>query len=192
MQMFEELAAEKLLVPDENHADQFLAGSSAFFLQSSVQARRFNNEIEGFVWDAGLPPQAAADSEPVTELFGPLSVVPRTDEETQRAGWTWIKWLTNPGPHATFAATAGYFPARYSAADEPVLSAYYEENPIHKKLFETVAPVARIPQPGPALVAVRGPITSSVLTEVVLGRLSADEAVRRLKAEADEEIQQSL
>ena len=192
MQWMQALGEEGLLVPDENHTELFAGGQSIFYLQSSVNARRFPELIEGFEWNAGLPPQGGAGGPEVTEMFGPVNVIPRTDEETQLAGWQWVNWLTDAEPHATYNYAAGYFPATYAAAEQPVLADYYAENEIHGRLFEEVAPKAQIPQPGPGLVAIRGPITSDVITEVMLGRLAPEDAVRRLKAEADEEIQRSL
>jgi ABC-type glycerol-3-phosphate transport system substrate-binding protein len=193
MTLLKALGDEKLIVPEENHTDLFAAGKSPFFLQSSVNARRFPDTVKGlFQWDAGMPPQGRTDRDPQTEMFGPLNVLPKTDDETQLAGWTWLKWLTSPAPHAQFNQTAGYFPARKSAALEPVLADYYASNPIHAALFENVAPFAKIPQPGPGLVEIRGAITSNVVASVLLGRLSAEEAVKQLKGEADEAIQNAL
>jgi sn-glycerol 3-phosphate transport system substrate-binding protein len=189
MTWLQELGTEGLLVPDESHDELFAAGRSSFFLQSSVNARRFPETVSGFAWDAGLPPQGAAGSDPLTEMFGPLNVLPKTDEATQLAGWTWLKWLATPQPHAQFNEAAGYFPARLAAAEHPILADYYAAHPIHEQLFEEVAPVAQIPRPGPGLVEVRGPIASDVITAVLLGRLPAADAVRQLKAEADAAIQ---
>lgn len=186
------LGDEGLLVPDENHTDLFAAGTSSFFLQSSVNARRFPATATGLEWNAGMPPQGKTDGQALTEMFGPLNVLPKTDEESQLAGWTWLRWLTNAQPHAQFNQAAGYFPARTSAAENPILADYYASNPIHAALFENVAPYAHIPQPGPGLVEIRGAIASDVIASVLLGRLSADEAVKQLKGEADQAIQNAL
>lgn len=192
MTLLKTLGDEKLLVPDENHVDLFATGKSPFFLQSSVNARRFPETATGFTWSAGMPPQGSVDREPLAEMFGPLNTLPKTDEETQLAGWTWLKWLTNPEPHARFNQTAGYFPARRAAAENPILADYYASNPIHASLFENVAPHAQIPQPGPGLVEIRGAIASDVIASVLLGRLSAEDAVKQLKGESDEAIQNAL
>ncbi len=184
-----ELAAEGVLVPDSAHTDLFIAQSNMFVLQSSTLARRLNNEVTEFTWGGGLPPQASLDVDPLTELFGPLNTIPKTDEETQMAGWRWLKWLTEPAMHAQYNAAAGYFPARYSAAEESALVAYYATNPIHGEMFETVAPYARIPDQGPGLIAIRGSIASNTMSELVLGRLTPEEAQLKLKAEADAEIE---
>jgi ABC-type glycerol-3-phosphate transport system substrate-binding protein len=193
MTLLKSLGDEGLIVPEENHVDLFAAGKSPFFLQSSVNARRFPETVNGlFEWSAGMPPQGRTDRDAQTEMFGPLNVLPKTDDETQLAGWTWLKWLTSPAPHAQFNQTAGYFPARKSAALEPVLADYYASNPTHAALFENVAPFAKIPQPGPGLVEVRGAIASNVVASVLLGRVSAEEAVKQLKGEADEAIGNAL
>jgi hypothetical protein len=52
--------------------------------------------------------------------------------------------------------------------------------------------VAQILRPSPALTQVRGELAATVVNEVMLDRLSPEEGVRKLKAEADEAIQNAL
>lgn len=186
------LADDGVLAPSDEHDALFAAGRSAYFLQSSVNARRFPSLISDFAWDAGMPPQGRADGQAVTEMFGPLNVLPATDEATQRAGWTWLRWLTTPAPHGRFIAAAGYNPSTRAAASSPALTDYYAQYPVAAKILRELAPRARIPTPGPGLTEIRGPIATNAATEVLLGRLSPEEGARKLKAEADEALQNAL
>jgi ABC-type glycerol-3-phosphate transport system substrate-binding protein len=85
--------------------------------------------------------------------------------------------------------TTNYFPSVVSVADSPELQAYYAENTYAAKLVKDIAPLARILSPSPALTQVRGQITADVVNEVLLGRLSPEDGMLKLKAEADEAIQ---
>src|SRR5262249_8857601 len=97
----------------------------------------------------------------------------------------WLKWLTTPAAMAQWVMATDYFPSRVSVADSPELTDYYGKNPYAAKLVKEVAPLAHILSPSPALVTVRGQIAADVVNEVLLGRLSPEDGVLKLKAEAD-------
>ncbi|MGH2531784.1 MAG: extracellular solute-binding protein [Thermomicrobiales bacterium] len=193
MTWWKELADEGLLavLPGEEAVNSFTGGKSAYFMDSSGNTASFLEAITGFQWDCGLPPQGAQNPEPVTETYGPINTLPRTDEAKQLAGWLWIKWLTTPAALSRWVMATNYFPSRVSVAESPELEAYYESNQFAAKLVREVAPLARILSPSPALTQVRGQITADVVNEVLLGRLSPEDGVLKLKAEADEAIQQA-
>jgi len=46
----------------------------------------------------------------VTETYGPVNVVPKTDPDKQLAGWLWLKWLATPAPLASWVSATSYFP----------------------------------------------------------------------------------
>lgn len=189
MTWWKALADEKLLaVLPEGASDSFTAGKSIYFMDSSGNTDQFNRDITAFQFDCGLPPQGANNPTPVTETYGPVNVLPKTDEAKQLAGWLWLKWLTTPSPMAQWVQSTNYFPSRRSVADSPELKSYYETNPYAAKLVKTVAPLAQILSPSPALTEVRGTITADVVDEVLLGRLSPEDGVLKLKAEADKAI----
>lgn len=189
MTWWKALSDEKLLaVLPEGAGDSFVAGKTIYFMDSSGNTARFNEEITTFAWDCGLPPQGADNPDPVTETYGPINTLPKNDEAEQLAGWLWLKWLSNPGPMSEWVKSTNYFPARTSVADSPELQSYYETNPYAAKLVKELAPLARILAPSPALTEVRGQITADVVNEVLLGRLSPEDGVLKLKSEADEAI----
>ena len=84
-----------------------------------------------------------------------------------------------------------YFPSRISVADSPELTAYYEANPHAAKLVKEVAPLAHILSPSPALKEVRGQIAADVVNEVLLGQLSPEDGMLKLKSEADAAVQEA-
>jgi multiple sugar transport system substrate-binding protein/sn-glycerol 3-phosphate transport system substrate-binding protein len=180
-----------VLSGDEANAS-FAGGKAAFYMDSSGNTADFSESVSTFTWDAGLPPQGANNPTPVTETYGPVNSLPQTDEQQQLAGWLWLKWLTTPEALKLWVPVTNYFPSVKSVADSPELQSYYASNPAAAKLVKDVAPLARILSPSPALTEVRGQITANVVNEVLLGRLSPEDGMRKLKAEADQAIQDAL
>jgi len=189
MTWWKALSDEKLLaVLPTGAGDSFIAGKSIYFMDSSGNTADFNKQIKAFKFDCALPPQGANNPTPVTETYGPVNTLPKNDEAKQLAGWLWLKWLTSPVPMSQWVQSTNYFPSRKSVADSPELKSYYETNPYAAKLVKNLAPLARILSPSPALTEVRGTITADVVNEVLLGRLSPQDGVLKLKAEADKAI----
>ena len=190
MTWWKELADEGLLavIDGDDANNSFAAGRSIYYMDSSGNTADFTEANPDFTWDCGLPPQGVNNPEPVTETYGPINAIPTNDEARQLAGWLWLKWLTTPAAMSQWVMATNYFPSRISVADSPELTAYYEQNPYAAKLVQEVAPLARILSPSPALTQVRGQITADVVNEVLLGRLSPEDGVLKLKAEADAAI----
>lgn len=190
IQWWRALSDEALLaVPQESARDAFIAGQSVYFMDSSGNTANFSQNIK-FNWSAQLPFQRNTPA-PITETYGPVNAVPKTNAEQQLAGWMWIKWLLSPAIHSRWAASTNYFPATKSALADDGLKAYYEGNPTARRLVDEIAPYATILPPSPALTEVRGQITANVVNEVLLGQLSPEEGQRKLKAEADAAIKRA-
>ena len=169
--------------------EMFAAGESFLFMASSAYIPELS--IATIEYNAGLPPQGQDNSSPMTETYGPINCIPATDEETQRAAWAWLKFLTTPQAYEEWIPGTSYFPAIPSVAESPELSWYYDENPVALKLLEEVAPVASILAPHPALTEVRGTITANVVNEVMLGQLAPEEGCQKLQAEAQDAIERA-
>ncbi len=184
------LADEGLLAviegDDANNA--FASGKSVYYMDSSGNTADFSAANPAFTWSCGLPPQGVNNPTPITETYGPVNAIPKNDEARQLAGWLWLKWLTTPAAMAEWVMATDYFPSRISVADSPELTAYYKGNPYAAKLVKEVAPLARILSPSPALKQVRGGIAADVVNEVLLGRLTPEDGVLKLKTEADAAI----
>jgi ABC-type glycerol-3-phosphate transport system substrate-binding protein len=179
-----------LAVPQESARDAFVAGQSVYFMDSSGNTANFSANLKDFAWGAMLPFQRGTPA-PITETYGPVNAIPKTSAEQQLAGWKWITWLLRPEVHSRWAAATNYFPATKSALGDAALTTYYEGNPTARRLVDEVAPKAQILPPSPALTEVRGQITANVVNEVLLGQLSPEEGVRKLKAEADAAIKRA-
>jgi ABC-type glycerol-3-phosphate transport system substrate-binding protein len=188
MTWWRQLSDEKLLsVPKESARDAFVAQRSAYFMDSSGSAVAFYQLIKDFQWMAAMPLQGKAGTA-ITETYGPVNALPKTDPEKQAAGWAWLKWLVSPEPHARYIVATSYFPSIKSAAETATLKEFYGKAPNALKIFKEVAPNARILSPSPALTEVRGTITANVVNEVLLGQLTPEQGVKKLKAEADKAI----
>ncbi len=194
MTWWRELSDEGLLsIPTQGARDNFIAGKNVYWMDSSGNTAAFSRNVKDFAWDAALPPQRTpAGSAPITETYGPINALPKTTPEKQLAGWMWIKWLLQPENHARYVAVTNYFPSTKSAVNAEALKAYYAENPTARRLVDEVAPHAQILTPHPALTEVRGQITANVVNEVLLKRLTPEEGVKKLKAEADKAIRNAM
>jgi ABC-type glycerol-3-phosphate transport system substrate-binding protein len=189
MTWWRELSDEGLLAVTGDARDLYMAYENLHYMDSSGNAARFNASLEGFTWNAGLPPQYADAPAPITEMYGPVNAIPVSDADKQLAGWRWISWLViTPEVHARMVNQTNYFPSTRSAVETTLLQETYAANPTFHKLVNEIAPAAQILSPSPALPQVRGEITANVVNEVLLGQLSPEEGVRKLKAEADAAI----
>ncbi len=192
MTWWKQLYDEKLLdIPKESARDLFVAQKSAYFMDSSANAVSFTNLIKDFRWDVAMPPQAAAGGT-ITETYGPVNVIPKTDAEKQLAGWLWLKWLSTPAPLASWVAATSYFPSTKSAAAGPALTEFYGKNPQAAKGLREIAPNARILTPSAALTQVRGQIVADAVNQVLLGQLTPEAGVKKMKAEADKAVREAL
>ncbi len=172
MTWWKQLYDEKLLdIPKENARDLFIAQKCAYFMDSSGNAVGFTNLVKDFKWDVSLPPQAAAGGT-VTETYGPVTVIPKTDAEKQLAGWLWLKWLSTPAPLASWITATSYFPSTKVAAEGPALKEFYAKNAPAAKALREIAPNARILTPSPALTQVRGQIVADAVNQVLLAHLA--------------------
>ena len=193
MTWWRQLSDEKLLaIPKENARDTgIFAQKAAYFMDSSGNTAAFYNLVKDFKWEAAMPIQGKAGTQ-ITETYGPINAVPKNDPDKQLAGWTFLKWLGTTGPQSVWVKTTNYFPSIKSAGDSAELKDYYSKNVVAARLNKEVAPHARILGPSPALTEVRGQITANVVNEVLLGQLTPEQGVRKLKAEADKAIQRAL
>jgi multiple sugar transport system substrate-binding protein len=194
MTWWRELSDEGLLAVDGEARNAFIAQQNMYYMDSSANVDNFAVSVEDFTWYGFMPPQRTPEgSDPVTETYGPVNAVPVTDEDSQTAGWLWLKFLVmEPEIHARWVTQSTYFPSTHSATESETLAAFYEENPISREMREAIAPYARILAPSPALPEVRGVITANAVQEVLLQQLSPEEGVAKLKAEADAAIRNAM
>jgi multiple sugar transport system substrate-binding protein len=187
MTWWRQLSDEGLLavVNGDDAGNAFMSGKTVYYIDSSGGTGDFLAGITDFAWNVGLPPQGANNPQPVTELYGPINAIPKNDAAKELAGWLWLKWLTTPAALAEWVIATDYFPSRISVGASPELSDYYKQNPYAAKLLKEAAPLAKIIVPHPALQEIRSQITADVVNEVLLGRLTPEDGVQKLTAEAD-------
>lgn len=189
---WKQLSDEKLLdIPKEDARALFVAQKCAYYMDSSASAVSLSALVKDFKWDASMPPQGAVGGT-VTETYGPVNAIPKNDPEKQLAGWIWLKWLTMADPLAKWVTATSYFPSTKSAVDGAALKDFYAKNPVAAKVVKTVAPNARILSPSPALTEVRGNIVANVVMQVLLGQLTPDAGVKKMKADSDKAIRDAL
>jgi ABC-type glycerol-3-phosphate transport system substrate-binding protein len=141
MTWWKELYDEGLLTfPSSDVRDTWVAGQCAYYMDTSTTVGSARELVTAFAWDAGLPPQGENNPTPVTETYDPVNALPATNEEQQRAGWLWLKWLTTPDALARWVIARNVFPATSSAVESPALEEYYAANPVAAKLVREVAP----------------------------------------------------
>ncbi|HEU0164127.1 MAG TPA: extracellular solute-binding protein [Thermomicrobiales bacterium] len=189
MTMWKQLSDDGLMqIVSDSATTVFASGKYVYLLDSSASSRGIATAKPSFTWDGGLLPQGAKDGKLRTETYGPINTLPKTTTEEQLAGWLWIKWLSTPDPLAQWVATTSYFPSEPAVADSDALKQFYTDYPVARTLIDSVAPYATIPAPHAALNEVRSTITADNVNEVLLGRLSPEDAVKKLQAEANDAI----
>jgi len=189
MTMWRTLSDEGLMeIPTDSAVNVFASGQCIYMMDSSAAARGIAVAGPAFTWDGGLLPQGVQDGQLRTETYGPINTIPATTPEEELAGWLWLKWLATPEPMAQWVATTSYFPSIPAVADHPTLQQFYTDYPVARKLVDSVAPYATILAPHAALTEVRSTITANTVNEVLLGRLSPEEGVQQLQAEANDAI----
>ncbi|WP_026548724.1 extracellular solute-binding protein [Arthrobacter sp. Br18] len=135
-----------------------------------------------FQWSVALTPQETA--EPITQLYGGNHVILSSDDpEQELASWLFMRWFADTDAQSIYAARTGYSPAVESALDTELLSTNYEENPQKAAAFDNVFVNAQIMPPTAAGNAIDDMVTG-IVEEVVLGRLTPQEAAERMDAEA--------
>lgn len=189
MTMWRTLSDEGLMeIGTENAVNIFASGQCVYMMDSSGAARGIALAEPAFAWDGGLPMQGVQDGTLRTETYGPINTLPATTPEEELAGWLWLKWLSTPEPLAQWVATTSYFPSIPAVADHPTLQQFYTDYPVARTLVDSVAPYATILAPHAALTEVRSTITANTVNEVLLGRLSPEEGIQQLQAEANDAI----
>lgn len=134
---------------------------------------------DSFSWTVALPPQETERS--ITQLYGGNHVLMTSNDDQQLAGWLFMRWFAGEQAQSIYAARTGYSPAVNSALKTPLLSADYAKNPQKAEVFENVFTKAQIVPPTAAGNALED-MVNGVVEEVVLGRVTPQDAAKRLDA----------
>ncbi|NJN19347.1 MAG: ABC transporter substrate-binding protein, partial [Oscillochloris sp.] len=184
--MLKTMIDEELAIITEESEQEFTNGRTA--MEFGTTARTSTKlELIGdtFRWGMALTPQAPDNNRPVTDLYGGNQVLFKHDDpQRQLAAWLFLKYFSGPEAQAIYAARTGYFPATISSQDTELLSTNYTENPQKQQAFEMVFPYAKIDTPTAASNAIYTMINDTTL-EVLLGRITPEDAAARMQEEAD-------
>lgn len=177
------LYAEELAYTAADTEQEFTNGRAAVEMGTTARTSTKIDQIgDRFEWSVASTPQET--EEPITQLWGGNHVILDSgDPEQHLAAWLFMRWFADTEAQSIYAARTGYSPAVRSALDTDLLSADYEENPQKLAAFENVFVNAQILPPTAAGNAIDDMVTG-VVEEVVLGRLTPQEAAERMDAEA--------
>ncbi|WBL14551.1 ABC transporter substrate-binding protein [Sutcliffiella sp. NC1] len=107
----------------------FRAGQLAMYLDSTAATRDNVTHSPFEVGTAFLPHPDSVGPNGVIVGGGSLWMTNQVSEDTQDAAWEFIKFSTQPGVQAKWAAATGYFPITKAAYEEDTLKAVYEVHP---------------------------------------------------------------
>ncbi len=142
-ELFETLAKEKLAyqIPLGSYDDEvdFGDGRIAFSLRSSSGKPHFAMMIGGYEgWGMAAIPQADP-SDPHTVLYGANISIFDTTPEQKATAWAFAKFFNSPAISVRWALGTGYLPIRKSAAEDPVIQAFWAEWPYNRAPFDCLS-----------------------------------------------------
>jgi ABC-type glycerol-3-phosphate transport system substrate-binding protein len=177
------LYAEQLAYTAEDSEQEFTNERAAVELGTTARTSTKIEQIgTRFDWSVALTPQET--KKPITQLFGGNHVIlDSKDPQQNLAAWLFMRWFADTKAQSVYAARTGYSPAVVSALETELLSANYDQFPQKKAAFENVFVNAQIMPPTSAGNAIDDMVTG-VVEEVVLGRLTPQDAAKRMDAEA--------
>ena len=110
----------------------FANGKSAMFFSSTADLTLMLQlaEENKFELDTAMMPKNKEQKVPTGGSN--LVMIAGLDEETQKAAWEFMKFMTAPEQTAYASAYTGYLPSRLSASDSDTIEKLYEEKPQFK------------------------------------------------------------
>jgi len=183
LELLATLYAEGLAYTAEDTEPEFTNQRVAVEISTTARTSTKIEQIQDrFAWGVALTPQETSD--PITTLFGGNHVLLASDDPEQHlAAWLFMRWFADTQAQATYAARTGYSPAVTSALETELLSTNYEQFPQKREAFENVFVNAEILPPSGAGNAIDDMVTG-VVEEVILGRVTPQDAATRMDAEA--------
>jgi ABC-type glycerol-3-phosphate transport system substrate-binding protein len=189
-EIFETLVEEDVayVIPPDTFEDEaaFVDDRVAFVLRTSaamMSLREMKDDLDS--WGVGVIPQANPE-EPVTVLFGPNVTLFDVGEEQVATAWSFTKYFISPDVNVRWALATGYVPIRKSAARDPRMQAHWADWTYNRVPFDCLA-FARS-EPNLAGWQEVRTLIDEAQTAVVSGMLTAEEAARNLKREADQAL----
>jgi ABC-type glycerol-3-phosphate transport system substrate-binding protein len=183
-----QMADDGTLAVSDTAVEDFIAGRAPMTMLSSGFIGRFSSEITGFEWGVSILPSGDG-ADPITEMFGTVHAMVKGTPGQQAAAWTFMKYMNSPAVQAQFAASTGFFPSTKSSEQLPALQEFSATVPQFKAAVDSIAPAMQLLPQSPALGEIRNQIATDVITQLLLGQLSPEEAAAKLKFDSDKALQ---
>ena len=165
-------------------ANDFAAGSTAMIFHSTGSLG-FVRENANFEFGTAFLPAKVQYGAPTGG--GNFYLLKGADPANRDAAWTFIKWMTTPEMAARWSIDSGYVATRQSAWELPVMEDYTAQYPQALTAREQLQ-YAQAELPVFALQEIKD-IISKAEQDIVLGRMSAEEALAEAQRKADEVLQ---
>jgi ABC-type glycerol-3-phosphate transport system substrate-binding protein len=121
--------------------------------------------------------------------YGPNVCIFRSNPETERAAWSFIKYFVSPPVTARWARETGYLPVRKSAVNLPEMKAFYQADPRALHVYQ-ITPVAK-PEPNVLGWQEVRSLLAAASRAVLNGTATPQAAATDLKRKADGVLVQS-
>jgi multiple sugar transport system substrate-binding protein len=114
----------------------FSLGKIAFTMGSTAGLPYYDKAIKqaGKVTNWSIAPDPHTTPNPVVDIYGPSVTIFKTTTDKERAAFTFLKWLMDKDPNATWVKATSYFPARQSTKD--ALADFIQANPRYGAAFD--------------------------------------------------------
>lgn len=159
----------------------FFAGKASMVLLSTGSLS-FIRENMKTPYDVAFVPRNVRNAVPIGGAS--LVMFAGQSEESRKAGWKFIKWLTASDTLGGWSRFTGYFAPRKSAYERPEMRDFIAKNPDAKVALEQL-PFARPWFATYQTVAVRKALEDEIQA-VMNGKKKADQAVKDAQRKADE------
>ncbi len=165
-------------------SDAFGNGQVGFTFGSSTGIPYYRAQMEdGAKHDWGVTRVPAVPGNEVVDSYGGGLSVLHESEETDRAAWLFIRWLTERNQTARWAAMSGYFPVRISATTHPSMTQKLAEDPQYAQAY-ALLPLGRSEPGVRGYNDIRG-ILSDAMTEILQNGANVTDTLQSAAAEAD-------
>ena len=160
---------------------QFFAGKASMVLLSTGSLS-FIRENMKQAYDVAFVPKNVRNAVPIGGAS--LVMFAGQSEDSKKAGWKFIKWLTTPETLGGWSRFTGYFAPRKSAYDRPEMKEFIAKNPDAKVALDQL-PYAKPWFATYQTVAVRKALEDEIQA-MMNGKKKADQAVEDAQKKADE------